>query len=67
MQAKLPKSQKRNTDLLDLPEANIIAAFALVKESIDAVNRGTFMIPAQEEEVLRIPYFVCKEEAYRLN
>ena len=37
-----------------LPKLNIVATFALVIETIDTVDGGTFMVTSQDEEVLGI-------------
>jgi hypothetical protein len=36
------------------PEFDIISALALIVETIDTVNRGTLMVTAEDEEVLRV-------------
>lgn len=36
------------------PQADVIPALALVIEAINAIDRGAFVVPAKEEEVLRI-------------
>jgi len=46
-----------------LPEPYIESPFTLIVKSINAVHRCTFMVASQEEEVLRVLDFVCKEKA----
>ena len=50
-----------------LPELDIVSPLALVVESIDAVDGGTLMISAQNEEILGIFDFVCEQQAYSLQ
>ena len=40
------------------PEPDVEPAFALVVEAVDAVDGGAFMVPSQQEEVLRVLDFV---------
>lgn len=42
----------------DLPQTDAEATLALVVEAIDPVNGGTFMVPSEEEEVVRELDFV---------
>jgi hypothetical protein len=51
----------------NLPETNIKPPLAFIKESIDPVDRGTFMVSPKEKEVLWVLYLVRKEKAYRFN
>lgn len=51
----------------NLPETNIKPPLAFIKESIDSVDRGTFMVSPKEKEVLRVLNLVSKEKAYRFN
>lgn len=46
-----------------LPQLDVVTTFALVIESVDPVNTGTFMIAAEEEEVLWVLDLVRQEEA----
>jgi len=46
-----------------LPNPDVVGSLALVIKSVDAVDGGTFVIPTEEEEVLRILYLVSYEEA----
>jgi hypothetical protein len=50
-----------------LPQLDIVSSFALIVESIDSVNRSTFVVAAQDEEVFRVFYLVGKEQADRLK
>jgi hypothetical protein len=43
-----------------LPEFNGVAALALIVETVNSVNLGTFVISSEQEEVFRIFYFVTK-------
>jgi hypothetical protein len=51
----------------NLPETNIKPPLAFIKESINSVDRGTFMVSPKEKEVLWVLYLVCKEKAYCFN
>ena len=44
-----------------LPQFNAKAALAFVVEAIDAIDRCTFMISSQDEEIFRIFYFICEQ------
>lgn len=46
-----------------LPQFDIVATLALVIESVDAVDRGTFVVSAQDEEVLGVFDLVCQQQA----
>ena len=45
-----------------LPKLNVVPPLALIVEPIDAVDRGAFVVTAQDEEVLGIFDFVCQEQ-----
>lgn len=50
-------------DILELfPDADAIAALALIVEAIDTIDLTTFVIPAQQEEVLLKLDLVGQEE-----
>ena len=49
-----------------LPETDTEAALALIIESIDSVDRCTFMVSSKEEKVVRVLDFVSKQKAYSL-
>ena len=50
-------------DILELfPDADAIAALALIVETIDTIDLATFVIPAQQEEVLLKLDLVGQEE-----
>lgn len=51
----------------DLPESDGVPAFALVVESINAVDLRALVIPTQQEEVLWVLDLVAHEKAYRFN
>ena len=46
-----------------LPQLDVVSAFAFIVEAIDTVDRRTFMVPAQDEEVFWVFDFVCQQEA----
>jgi len=46
-----------------LPQLNVVPALALVVKAVDAVDRGTFVVSSQDEEVFRILDLVGQEEA----
>ena len=46
-----------------LPELDVVATLALIVEAVDAVDRGAFMVAAQNEEVLRVFDLVREEQA----
>lgn len=45
------------------PKLNVVSALALIVKAIDSVNRCTFVVTSEDEEVLRVLDLVCKEEA----
>ena len=45
-----------------LPQLNVVPALALVVKAVDAVDRGTFVVSSQDEEVFRILDLVGQEE-----
>ena len=44
-----------------LPQLYIVSSLALIVKSINTVNRCTFVVSSQEEEILWVLYFVSKE------
>lgn len=46
-----------------LPELDVVSALALIVETVDTVDRGTFVVSTQNEEVLGVLDLVRKEEA----
>jgi hypothetical protein len=46
-----------------LPELDVVAALALVVESVDTVDRGAFVVTAENEEVFGIFDLVRKQQA----
>jgi len=50
-----------------LPQLDIVATLALIIETIDSVDRCTFVISSQQEEVLGIFNFVSEKEAHCLE
>lgn len=50
-----------------LPELDVVSALALIIEPIDTVNRGTLVVTAEDEEVLRVFDLVCEQEANGLE
>lgn len=47
-----------------LPQLNIVAAFALVVETVNAVDRGALVVSSEQEEVLGVLNLVSEEEAH---
>ena len=45
------------------PQLDVVATLALVVEAVDAVDRGAFVVPAQNEEVLGVLDLVGQQEA----
>lgn len=45
-----------------LPKLDIVPSFALVVKSINAVDAGTFVIAAQDEEVFWVLDFIGEQE-----
>jgi len=45
-----------------LPQLNVVSSFAFVVESVDAVDRGAFVVASEEKEVLRVFNFVSQQE-----
>lgn len=43
-----------------LPELDVVAALALIVESVDTVDRGAFVVTAENEEVFGVFDFVGK-------
>lgn len=50
-----------------LPQLDVVASLALIVESIDSIDGGTFVVSSQEEEVLRILDLVSQEQANSLK
>lgn len=46
-----------------LPELETVSSLALIVESIDTVDRATFMIASQQKEVFRVLDLVCHHKA----
>lgn len=46
-----------------LPKLDIVPSFALVVETIDAVDRGAFVVPTKDKEILWIFDLVRQQEA----
>ena len=49
-----------------LPELDVVAALALIVETVYAVDRGALVVPSQEEEVLGVLNLVGQEQAHGL-
>ena len=47
----------------DAPESNGVSTFALIVETIDSVDLGTFVISSEKEEVLRVLNLVAQKKA----
>lgn len=55
-------------DVLEFfPDADAVAALAFVVEPVDPVNLTTLVITAQEEKILLVLQFVCKQQDDRLE
>lgn len=50
-----------------LPQLDIVSAFALVVETINAIYASTFVIASEKEEVLRILDFISEQKANGLK
>lgn len=46
-----------------LPELDVVAALALIVEPVDTVDRGAFVVAAENEEVLGVFDLVRKQQA----
>lgn len=46
-----------------LPQLDVVSALTLVVETVDAVDRGAFMVTSQDEEILGVLDLVCEEQA----
>lgn len=46
-----------------LPELDVVAALALIVESVDTVDRGAFVVTAENEEVFGVFDLVRKQQA----
>lgn len=50
-----------------LPESNIEPPLTFVIETIYSVDFRIFVVPSQQENLFRVPDFVCKQQAYSLQ
>ena len=46
-----------------LPQLDVVASLALIVETVDAVDGGTLVVAAQNEEVLGVLDLVCQQKA----
>lgn len=46
-----------------LPQLDVVTALAFIVETVDTVDRGTLVVSAEDEEVLRVFYLVGEEQA----
>ena len=46
-----------------LPQLDVVPPLALVVKSVDAIDRGTFMVSTQDEEILRVFDFIRQKKA----
>jgi hypothetical protein len=46
-----------------LPELDVVSPLALVIETVDAVDRRTLVVAAEDEEVFRVLDLVCQQQA----
>ena len=49
------------------PQLDVVSSFAFVVEAVNSVDRCTFVIASQNEEVFGVFDLVCKQQAYRLK
>jgi hypothetical protein len=47
------------------PQLDVVPSLALIIESIDAVDGGTLVVTAQDEEILGVLDLVCQKKADR--
>lgn len=45
------------------PQLNVVSSLAFVVEAIDTVDRGTLVVTAKDEEILRVLDLVGEEQA----
>lgn len=50
-----------------LPQLDVVAALALVVESVDAIDRCALVVAAKHEEVLGVLDLVCEQKADSLE
>ena len=43
-----------------LPQLDVVSPLALVIETVNSVDRRTFVVPAQNEKILRVFDLVCE-------
>jgi hypothetical protein len=46
-----------------LPQLDVVSSLALIVETVDAVDRGTLVVAAKDEEVLGVLDLVGQEQA----
>ncbi len=46
-----------------LPQLDVVSALAFVVESVDTINRRTFVVTSEDKEVFRVFYLVGQEQA----
>lgn len=46
-----------------LPELDVVSPLALIVETIDAVDRGAFVVAAEDEEIFGVFDLVCEQQA----
>ena len=51
----------------NFPQLDAMAALALVVKSVNAIDRRALVVAAQEEEVLRVFYFVRQQQTHSLQ
>jgi len=49
------------------PQLDVVSSLAFVVETVNSVDRCTFVIASQNEEVFGVFDLVCKQQAYRLK
>lgn len=50
-----------------LPKLDVVSSLTLIIEAIDAADRGTFVVAAQDEEVFWVFDLIGKKKAYSLQ
>lgn len=45
-----------------LPQLDVVSSLALVVEAVDSVDRGTFVVSSEDEEVLWVFDLVCQQK-----
>ena len=46
-----------------LPQLDVVPSLTLIVESVNAIDRGAFMVAAENEEILGVLDLVCQQQA----